>query len=382
MAKKLTIQDVARLAGVSKATVSRVLNQHQNVDPVTRERVMQVVNEQSFVPNLTASRLAGGRTRLLGAFVPSLTWPLIPELMRGIGDVVGETPYELILYSISDVRHEQDHSDVVDRIVGSNLAAGLLAVFPGPTAKHLVELHSEDFPVVLIDDQGQPPPANVPWISVDNRDGAYQVTRHLLQLGHRRIAHIQGPLRYQVSRDRYQGYCDALEEAGITPDPQLVMVGDFMPPSGRVCASAFFELPDRPTAIFAGSDYMAYGAIAAAKHFGLRIPEDVAIAGFDDNKSSAHTEPSLTTVIQPFYEMGRRATTLLLSLLGDSQSSNGHATHELVDGSSTLDAHALRVKMPATLVVRASSSKPQDDGRGQGDGRGRGDGRGQAQPLL
>jgi LacI family transcriptional regulator len=103
---------------------------------------------------------------------------------------------------------------------------------------------------------------------------------------------------------------------------------------------------------------MAYGAIAAAKYFDLRIPEDVAIAGFDNNPSSAHTEPSLTTVIQPFYEMGRRATTLLLSLLDDPQPSNGYATHRLVDGPSTLDAHALRVKMPATLVVRASSSKP------------------------
>ena len=156
MAEKLTILDIARLAGVSTATVSRVLNQKPDVDPATRERVLRIVEEQSFVPSIAAAGLRK-RSRLLGALVPSLTWPLIPELMRGVGEVVGLTSYELILYSITDVNHEKDRSDVIDRIVGTRLAAGLLAVFPGPSAKHLAELHSREFPVVLIDDQGIPP---------------------------------------------------------------------------------------------------------------------------------------------------------------------------------------------------------------------------------
>ncbi|HYK86455.1 MAG TPA: LacI family DNA-binding transcriptional regulator, partial [Ktedonobacteraceae bacterium] len=182
MAEKLTIMDIAHLAGVSKATVSRVLNQKPDVDPATRERILRIMEEQGFVPNIAASGLAGGRSRLLGALVPSLTWPLVPELMRGVGEVVGSTSYELILYSITDVNHEKDRSDVIDRIVGSRLASGLLAVFPGPTAKHLAKLHSPDFPVVLIDDQGVPP-EGTPWISVDNRLGAYEATRHLIRLG-------------------------------------------------------------------------------------------------------------------------------------------------------------------------------------------------------
>ena len=236
--------------------------------------------------------------------------------MQGLGEVVGRTSYELILYSITDVNHEKDRSDVIDRIVGTRLAAGLLAVFPGPSANHLAELHSRDFPVVLIDDQGIPP-EGTPWISADNRVGAYEATRHLIRLGHRRIAHIQGPLKYQVSHDRYQGYCDALNEAGISLDPVLVLEGDFMPPTGRTCANAFFDLPaaKRPTAIFAGSDYMAYGAIAAAEQRGLRVPEDMAVVGFDDNPSSAHMEPALTTVRQPFYEMGCRSSEILLALV-------------------------------------------------------------------
>lgn len=355
MGKKLTIQDIARLAGVSKATVSRVLNQKQNVDPVTREHILKIMQEKGFVPSITASGLAGRRSRLLGVLVPSLTWPLVPELMRGVGEVIDRTFYELILYSITDVNHEKNRGDVIDRIVGSNLAAGLLAVFPGSSRQHLADLHSVEFPVVLIDDQGIPP-SNVPWVGVDNRVGAYTVTRHLVQLGHQRIAHIQGPLRYQVSHERYLGYCDALEEAGIGFDPALVLQGDFMPPSGRACANAFFEQAEPPTAIFAGSDYMAYGAIAAATRRGLCVPQDVAIVGFDDNNASAHTEPALTTVRQPFYQMGRYATEILLSLLEDERhTGRGEAS------KSIGESEPLRMKLPATLVVRCSCGAPYQE---------------------
>ncbi|WP_052890751.1 LacI family DNA-binding transcriptional regulator [Thermogemmatispora carboxidivorans] len=359
MAEKLTIRDIARLAGVSKATVSRVLNQKPDVDPATRERILRVMEEQGFVPNIAASGLAGGRSRLLGALIPSLTWPLIPELMRGVGEVVGATPYELILYSINDVNHEKDRSDIISRIVRTRLVSGLLAVFPGPSAKYLAALHSRSFPVLLIDDQGIPP-ENTPWISVDNRVGAYEATRHLIRLGHRRIAHIQGPLKYQVSHDRYRGYCDALEEAGIPLDPELVLEGDFMPQTGRACANAFFDLPPerRPTAIFAGSDYMAYGAIAAAEQRGLRVPDDVAVVGFDDNPSSAHMEPPLTTVRQPFYEMGRRAAEMLLAFVEAPRmmhhpSQNGQFAG-VVTPSPAVFEPPVRVKMPTSLIIRAS----------------------------
>jgi LacI family transcriptional regulator len=356
MAEKLTIKDIASLADVSTATVSRVLNQKQDVNPETRERILRIMEEQGFVPNIAASGLAGKRSRLLGALVPSLTWPLVPELMRGVGEAVGSTSYELILYSITDVNHEKDRSDVIDRIIGTRLVAGLLAVFPGPSAKHLAELHSPDFPVVLIDDQGKLP-ENSPWISVDNRLGAYEATRHLIRLGHRRIAHIQGPLKYQVSHDRYQGYRDALNEAGIMLDPSLVQEGDFEPPSGRICANTFFDLPadKRPTAIFAGSDYMAYGVFSAAEQHGLRVPEDIAVVGFDDNPTSAHMEPALTTVRQPFYEMGRRASNILLALVDAPRPVNGlNRNGRVSEVSTTIFSDLIRIKMPASLIVRAS----------------------------
>jgi len=319
------------------------------------------MEEQGFVPNIAASGLAGKRSRLLGALVPSLTWPLVPELMRGVAEVVGSTSYELILYSITDVNHEKDRSDVIDRIIGTRLVAGLLAVFPGPSAKHLAELHSYDFPVVLIDDQSKLP-ENTPWIHVDNRLGAYEATHHLIRLGHRRIAHIQGPLRYQVSHDRYQGYCDALLEAGIQLDSDLVLEGDFEPPSGRICANAFIDLPvdKRPTAIFAGSDYMAYGAISASEQRGFRVPEDIAVVGFDDNPNSAHMEPALTTVRQPFYEMGRRAIEMLLSLVDAPYPVSGLNRNGRVSAAhSPVFSESIHIKMPTSLIVRASCGASQ-----------------------
>jgi LacI family transcriptional regulator len=209
---------------------------------------------------------------------------------------------------------------------------------------------------VLIDDQGIPP-EGTPWISVDNRVGACEATRHLIGLGHRRIAHIQGPLKYQVSHERYLGYCDALNEAGIPLDPALVREGDFTPPTGRTCANAFFDLPaeKRPTAIFAGSDYMAYGAISAAEQRGLRVPGDIAVVGFDDFPASAHMEPALTTVRQPFYEMGRRASEMLLALVDALRPVNGLNNNGRVPGvPSSNFSEPIRIKMPASLIVRAS----------------------------
>src|SRR5437763_11307061 len=246
MAEKITIRDIARFAGVSKATVSRVLNQKPDVDPATRERILRIMEERAFLPSITASSLAGGRSRLIGVLIPSLTWPLIPEIMRGVSERMIESPYELLLYSITreQDRDEKDQGDIIERMLASRLAASLLAVFPGHSARHLTRLHEQGFPVVMIDDQSKP--TDIPWVGADNRAGGYAATQYLLQLGHRRIAHISGPLKYLVSHERYEGYCEALWEAGIAPDPALVMQGDFMPAGGRACDSKLRALADRP----------------------------------------------------------------------------------------------------------------------------------------
>ncbi len=363
MQKKLTIRDIAQLAGVSKSTVSRVLNAKQDVDPATRERILRIIEEQTFVLDIAAAKLAGGRSRLIGSLVPSLAWPLMPEIMRGISDVVAQSPYELLLYSITkeQVHHEKEQQDVISRILHSNLASGLLAVFPGPSTRYLTELYEKGFPVVIIDDREEP--TCVPWVSADNRVGARAATRYLLQMGHRRIAYIQGLPEYKAAQERYFGYCDALHEAGLAPDPELVQQGDFTPTSGYEIAERLCTMANRPTAIFASNDQVAYDVLAIADKHGLRVPDDLSVVGFDDIPPSAYLRPSLTTVRQPFYEMGKRAAELLLSLLevASLQGKGSASSHMFPSGTHVFNtlSKSLSIRLATDLVVRDSCKPPQ-----------------------
>jgi len=358
MPKKVTILDIARLAGVSRTTVSRVLNQKGEVDPETRERVERVITEQNFVPSIAAASLPGGHSRLIGMLVPTFTWPIIPELMRGIAEVINSTPYELVLYSFNEEELSRERSTILNRVLATQLTAGILAVFPGRVSAQLTQLYQQGLPVVIIDDQSE---QITPWVRADNVTGAYMAVKHLIQLGHKRIAHIQGPAEYLASHDRHAGYLRALQEAGITPDPDLVCRGDFLPPSGRACASTLFALPpeNRPTAIFAATDQMAYGVLVAADEHGLSVPEDVALVGFDDDAPSAHVRPPLTTIRQPSFEMGQRGIELLLALVSAAEEPTGQR-HALRTNRSPGEAgqpatsHPIRIELPTSLIVRES----------------------------
>jgi LacI family transcriptional regulator len=352
MADKLTIQDIARLAGVSKATVSRVLNQKPDVDPETRQRILRIMDEQGFVPSITASGLAGGRTRMVGVLVPSLTWPFIPEIVQGVAEVVEKSSYELLLYSIPP---NKDRVAALQRILDTKLTAGLLVIVPGQALPRLKQLREEGMPVVVIDDQHLP--ADVPWVGADNRLGAYNAVRHLISLGHRRIAHIQGPLSYQCSHERYQGYTQALLESGITPEPELLVQGDFEIAGGRACARQLFELENRPTAIFAGNDHMAWGVLEEAESARLRVPDDVAVVGFDDTVPSSHKRPPLTTVRQPFHEMGQRAAEVLLWLVDSPRpvaSGRQPASALKLPLPAPVPLETVRIQLPTSLIVRQS----------------------------
>lgn len=368
MARKRTIDDIARLAGVSKTTVSRVLNNKPDVDPNTRERILRIVKEEGFVPSATATGLAGGRSHLLGVLVPSFTWPMIPDIVGGVAETIGRTSYELVLYSLNDKTRENGKGDVIDHILSTNLVAGLLAVLPGQSSKFVLRLHQHGFPVVLIDDQDDPP--LVPWVGADNQRGAYDAVKHLLALGHCRIAHIQGPMKYVCSRERYEGYCRALREHNIPIDPALVIEGAFDTSSGRKAAQAFFSQPQerRPTAIFAGSDLMAFGVLMFAEEHGISIPGDLALVGFDAISSSALVRPSLTTIKQPFQEMGKRGTELLLSMIEQSDQQRLTVRPAFARDFTHLSSYSvheqsgsppLRIRLATSLVVRASCGMQQ-----------------------
>jgi LacI family transcriptional regulator len=362
--RSVTINDIARLANVSKATVSRVLNHKPDVDLETRERVLRIVEEQGFVPSIVASDLAGGRSRLVGVLAPPFTWPMLPDVMRGVAEAVAETPFELVLYTINDSMRDMDRSRLIEHILASKLTSGLLAIFPGPVAQHLTRLYKQRFPLVMIDDQTVP--TDIPWIRSDNVGGAYVGVQHLIQLGHRRIAHIQGPMSYLVSRERHEGYRQALQEAGLTLDPDLVLEGDFQMTGGRAAAEKLFALPPekRPTAIFASSDLTAYGVLAAAEEYNIQVPGDIALVGFDDLPLSPYIHPPLTTVRQDFAGMGRRGFELLLSMIESPPPSfreegnfpaaqaSGAMQHPATEGKPVL------LSLPTRLVVRVSSGAP------------------------
>jgi LacI family transcriptional regulator len=350
MAKKATIEDIARLAGVSRGTVSRVLNRRPDVDRETRAHVLRVIDEQGYVPSLTAAGLAGGRNRLIGMVVPVFTWSILGELVRGITEILNRTSYELVLYTFNDEDLTRNRRDIINRLLATQLTAGLLAVYPGGLSEQLTELSEQGVPVVLVDDQRE---HVTPWVRADDVTGAYTAVQHLIQLGHRRIAHIQGPDEYLVSHDRHQGYLRALQDAGVSPDSALICQGDFLPQSGYSCAQRLFDLPpaQRPTAIFASTDQMAYGVLRAAEERGLAVPQDIALVGFDDETPSAHVHPPLTSVHQPSYEMGQEAIKLLLALLARSQDDGLNADNP---STGTRAEIPQRIVLPTTLVVRDS----------------------------
>jgi LacI family transcriptional regulator len=352
MAKKPTIRDIARLAGVSKATVSRVLNNSANVDPITRERIQRVIAEEGFVPDRTAMQLARGDRQLIGMLLPAF-WPFMTEVLHGVADVVEKNDYEIILYSAAG---HKDFRSVVDRVLTTNLTAGLLATIYTHSPQHLITLARGGLPIVIVNMTATR--LDMPWVSVDNAGGARMATRHLLSLGHERIAFLFPNPDLPCFHDRYHGYCQALEEAGIEPDPMLALYDDG---SSVKCLQEIQAMSAPPTAIVVGNDYLAYSVIIELEKLGWRVPEDMAIVGFDDVTPPYQNRIALTTVHQPFYEIGQCAAEMLLSLLdprfAPSRDWLGVAVPLDPDRRMSSDVHvwpSCHIQLPLTLTVRTS----------------------------
>ena len=229
---------------------------------------------------------------------------------------------------------ERNHSDVLDRILGMRMVAGLIAIFPGELSEHLTQRFKQGFPIAVIDDQTEL--TKLPWVGVDNITSAYKATRHLLDLGHTRIAHILGPQNYYCAAERYQGYSQAMQEAGIPIDPTILLEGTFEPASGRGCAMQLFSRNrcDWPTAVFVANDQMAYGVLEVAEQQGISIPDEMTVVGFDDNNLSAHMRPSLTTIRQPFFEMGQKALEMLIAMIAQKQDAEKKSQKRFVSSNS------------------------------------------------
>jgi LacI family transcriptional regulator len=313
-ASNVTIRDVAREAGVSYATVSRVLNNKEHVKPEKREAVLQATTRLGYVVNQQARSLAGGRSYVIGLLVHGLSNSYMGMIVRGIDEALDAARYDLMLYTTHSRRTRE--SAYVGAIT-HGLTDGLLLVLPRNPLAYLASLRRQQFPYMLIDHQGLGDYHHS--VGATNFEGAYTATRHLIELGHRRIGFISGSLDLGCAVDRLAGYEAALAEFGIPTDPLLIQEGDFLQPQGFVAAQALLDQPERPTAIFASNDEMAFGAMEAARVRGLNLPEDLSVIGFDDVPRAADVYPPLTTVRQPLEQMGRVAAETLLKLICNPQ---------------------------------------------------------------
>ncbi|MCK6628292.1 MAG: LacI family transcriptional regulator [Anaerolineae bacterium] len=337
--KRVTIKDVAAQAGVSYQTVSRVINNQANVTEKTRGRVQQAIETLNFRPNLAARSLARRRSNIIGLIVPYDADYLFrdPNLLAQISSIDAEANargYNLLL---STAAGSDNGLEAYERFVRNQVADGALVVetAAGAAGNQLLN-HNNYFYVSLGYDLSH---TRKYFVHADDRRGAGEATRHLLQKGHRRIGIINGPPIGAIgaTQERLTGYMEALAEAGIIFDPCLMVYGDYTRPSGQQATEKLLALSDPPTAIFAFNDRMAMGAIWKLKSAGLRVPEDVAVVGFDDIPAAADFSPPLTTVRLSGAQVGRVAAQMLF---------------KLIEGEPI---ESPEVVLPAELIVRQSS---------------------------
>jgi len=312
-----TIHDVAQLAGVSPATVSKVMNHAPHVSDETRARVQAAAQKLNFRPNRIARSLKMSRTATLGLITDDLEGVFTMSMMRGVEDAASEQGFSVFLCnSYGDMARERAHLEVLldKKVDGIILLSGYRVRQRGAPALPLGGL-----PVVYIYQYTHDMP--VPCIIPDDFGGAVTGTRHLLLVGRRRIGVINGPAHYEAAQQRLAGVQHALQEAGVPFDHALVRMGKWYETSGYALAHELMALPNPPDALFCMSDSIASGALSALHELGIRVPEDVALIGFDNRNFAAHQRPPLTTIALPLVEMGRLAGNLLLTAISEGTES-------------------------------------------------------------
>jgi LacI family transcriptional regulator/LacI family repressor for deo operon, udp, cdd, tsx, nupC, and nupG len=304
-----SLQEVARRAKVSIATVSRVLNKSDKVVPETRATVEKALRDLGYRPSRVARRLRmkDGRAHLVGLIIPDIQNPFYAEIARGVEDAAYAAEYALLLCnSDENSEKEQFYMDVMR----SESVDGIVLPPFNETDEGVAALIKTGMPVVCVDRSLSKVKTDL--VEVDSHRGAFEAVAHLIEKGHRSIGLIQGRAGVSTNRERRRGYLDALAEAGIASRKELMREGDFRQESGRVLAGELLDLKKPPTALFALNNLMTVGALNAVHQRGLRIPRDVAVVGFDDLPWAEALDPPLTVVRQPAYEVGKQAMELLL----------------------------------------------------------------------
>lgn len=324
----VTIYDVAREAGVSMATVSRVVNNNPNVKPQTRKKVHEAIERLGYRPNAVARGLASKKTTTVGVVIPDISNANFAEVARGIEDIANMYHYNIILTN-ADKRKEKEIR-VVNTLLEKQVD-GLLFMGGAVTEDHLLAFQTSNVPIVLC---GTTDEKNAyPSVDIDHEAAAFDAVNLLIQEGHRTIAMISGTLQDpSTGYARFQGYRKALEKAGIPYREEYVRVGNYKYESGIEATQYFLSLPERPTAIFAATDEMAIGAIHCIQDAGLKVPDDISVIGLDNSRISSMVRPLLTTVAQPMYDIGAVSMRLLTKLMKKESVDTAKVTlpHEMV----------------------------------------------------
>ncbi len=310
----LTLEDIARLSSVSRSTVSRVVNGDEKVREETRQRVLEVIQQHNYQPNQAARRLAAGRTDTFGLVIPAgagatFSDPYFSQVIQGVSNACNQQDYSLMLW-LSGLEHEQR---ILRHLANNNLMDGVVVSFTLANDPIVEKLSHGQLPFVII---GHHPNPEINSVDIDHLEAAQLATRHLLGHGYQRIATISGPSTQIAGQDRLQGFNLALKEVNLF-NSELVAEGDFTEAGGYAAMQQL--LPRQPQAIFAANDTMAAGAYRVIYESGLKIPEDIAIIGFDDLPIAAQLDPPLTTIRQPLHRMGQMAVERLIDLLREPQ---------------------------------------------------------------
>lgn len=334
----LTLEDIGRLAGVSRSTVSRVINDHASVNPDVRARVQEVIVRTGYTPNVAARSLVSGRTGVIGLVIPSRVHslfedPYFSRLIQGISAASNRAGTTLSLFLF---QNEEEESELYPRVVKSGMLDGLILTASRMADPLLSQVSPNEIPIVIV---GRPDIDGFSYVDVDNRGGALQVSKHLCSLGYQRIGLVGAPVSTTAGLDRLNGFVEGLALCGMALNPTLRVDGDFSESSGYLAMRDL--IPHKPDAVFVASDTMAIGAMRALREAGVRVPEDMAVVGFDGLPSSVNATPTLTTVRQPVTDTGARAV---------------HILNDLVTGVAETPVSEI---MPVELVVRESCGAAQ-----------------------
>lgn len=336
-----TISQIAQHAGVSVATVSRAFSHPHLIRPQTLDKVHRAIEELGYRPNAIARHLRRKRTETVIVIVPQIQNTFFSGIIQGIENLAHDRGFRILLGETRDDQARLDHyADMVSMRVADGLIL-LGSLLPTAVASAISNDQPSPLPLVLACERFEG--LECPHVAIDNAAAARAAVAHLAEQGCRRIAIISGPPDNTLSKDRHLGYCDALHAAGLNRDPTLELYGDFTVSTGFAAARDLLALPDRPDALFCANDEMAIGARQAIREAGLRVPQDIALVGFDDIRFAEYLDPPLTTIRQPTAMIGEQAMALMIDLLEDPA---------MVPQDITL---------PAQLVVRGSSLLAQAD---------------------